>query len=516
MDCFLLTCKKNSHERIMCDKCGIPRYCSDECRRIDASSHESWCRPRMYSIKDFTPVKTSNKILEVGPYGEVQLVQHTGNGKLYVMKTVKKHMAADIIPLKVLYKEVLIHRTLVHPNIVRLIDHFEDTSKLYLILEYVEKGSLFDLIRRKIKLPETEACEIFVQTCSALNYMHENDIIHRDIKPENLLISKDDIVKICDFGWSAQSSENRVTFCGTLDYMSPEMLNSEAHSPKMDIWALGILLYEMLHGAPPYRGKNPKEQHKLISLGNLIIGPHVSHSASQLIRSILQLQAQARPSILDILKSQWVQEFSDVKLQNNWHVSSPKFGEGTIVSVIGKVSIMSFRSKRVTMIECEVLRKCVIYDNTNILMHTPPDEESDLPIFDPDNANIPFTPLYKKLGIDSGRATPISTGQNSAKNSRRGSFVSGPLLSPPSPTFKISQSISPPEVSPVFKELRPPRCPKFEDNVSKSMQYLRPRKKIQKDFVDIALSPEIIPYSQPISSARPKSSFLAKFNQKNN
>lgn len=516
MDCFFTSCRKCSEDQFTCDNCYIPKYCSDQCKKKDITNHERWCRPRMYSLKDFIPVKTSKKILDVGPYGEVQLVQHVTSNKLYVMKTVKKQLAADVIPLKVLFREIMIHKTLIHPNIVRLIDHFEDTSKLYLVLEFVEKGSLFDLIRRKLKLSETEACEIFIQACSALNYMHENDVIHRDIKPENLLISKDDVVKICDFGWSAQNSEKRVTFCGTLDYMSPEMLNSESHSPKMDVWALGVLLYEMLHGTPPFRGKNPKEQYRLIASGSFNMGSHVSRPAAQLIRSILQLRADLRPSIIDILKTQWIQEYSDSKLQSNWRVSSPKLGEGIINSVIGKAATINFRGNRVTMIECEVLRKCVIYDDSNRLMHTPPDEESTLPRFDPNNANIQVTPLYKKLGIDSGRATPINNGPSSARNSRRGSFVGGAILSPPPPVLKMSQSKGTLESSPPLRGPRPPRSPKYEEEVKRSMPLPRPRRKIQKDFDDIHLSPEIIPSTPPANSNRPKSSFLAKFSQKKN
>ena len=315
MDCYNSTCRNISADQYTCDNCYIPKYCSEQCKEKDVKAHAPWCRPRQYFLKDFAPVKNSKKVLEVGTYGEIQLMQHVLTNKLFAIKIIRKSLVSNVIPLRVLFREIMIHKTLIHPNIVRLIDHFEDISKLYIVLEFVEKGSLFDLIRRKIKLSESEACNIFIQTCVGLNFLHQNNIIHRDIKPENLLISKEEVVKICDFGWSAEGNDKRVTFCGTADYMSPEMINHEPHTYKLDIWSLGILLYEMLHGNPPFRAKNPKEQYRMISNNNYTIGPHVSKTAAQLIRSILQLKPDVRPSMVDILSSQWIRDYSESKLQ---------------------------------------------------------------------------------------------------------------------------------------------------------------------------------------------------------
>ena len=235
MDCYNGTCRNPSADQFTCDNCYIPKYCSSQCKEKDLKSHEPWCRPRLYYLKDFVAVKTSKKILDIGTYGEIQLMQHINSNKLFAIKIIRKSLVSNVIPLRVLFREIMIHKTLIHPNIVRLIDHFEDISKLYIVLEFVEKGSLFDLIRRKIKLNESEACDIFIQTCVGLNHLHQNNIIHRDIKPENLLISKEEVIKICDFGWSGDASEKRVTFCGTADYMSPEMINHEPHTTKLDV-----------------------------------------------------------------------------------------------------------------------------------------------------------------------------------------------------------------------------------------------------------------------------------------
>lgn len=519
MECLYSTCRKPADDQFTCDNCYIPKYCSYQCKRKDISSHETWCRPSTYSLKDFIQVKTSRKLLDVGTYGEVQLMQNTSDSKLYALKLIRKSLVSNVIPLKVLFREIMIHKTLVHPNIVRLVDHFEDITKVYLVLEFVEKGSLFDLIRRKIKLSENEACEIFIQTCTGLNYLHQNNIVHRDIKPENLLISKTDTIKICDFGWSAPVSEKRVTFCGTLDYMSPEMINSEPHSIKVDIWALGILLYEMLHGSPPFRGKNPKEQYRMIASGNYTIGSHVSKPAGQLIRSILRLRSEDRPSIIEILRSQWVQEYSESQLQRNWKVNKIGTGDGFIVSIVGKIVNLNFKGKTESMLEAEVLRNCFIYDDCNRIVHSPPEEESLAPRFDPNNTG-PVNSLYKKLGIESGRATPISgrntpvngrgtpsRGHTSRSSSRRGSIVEQLSVQTPRPQLTIkSPERSPRLIKTPIPKQSPPNPPPPEE-------CKKPQKPLS-DFEEISLKPEIIPATIGTIRTKPKSSFLARFKAK--
>jgi len=151
-------------------------------------------------------------------------------------------------------REVEIHKTLKHENIIRLFTSLEDENYIYLVLEYAAQGNLFYTIRNKKRLTEDEAFYYFIQTCAGIYFLHKNGLIHRDIKPENLLIGDQNILKICDFGWCVQSSntEARMTFCGTLEYMAPEMIQNLSHNHNLDIWCLGILLFELVHGGAPF------------------------------------------------------------------------------------------------------------------------------------------------------------------------------------------------------------------------------------------------------------------------
>jgi len=121
---------------------------------------------------------------------------------------------------------------------------------VYFLLEYASNGCLFYYIHCKEGLPELLALRFFYQTSLAVQYLHSLNLIHRDIKPENILLDEDFNAKMCDFGWSCylEDDDYRTSVCGTYEYMSPEILGSRYHTNKIDIWCMGILLYEMLHG----------------------------------------------------------------------------------------------------------------------------------------------------------------------------------------------------------------------------------------------------------------------------
>lgn len=359
MDCKNKYCNNPAIDSKICPSCCKVMYCSDACLKLDWELHKNSCTPHVFILKDLVPIKNSSKsVLGKGAYGEVQLVQHARSKILYALKIIRKDHLNYQAPIEIFLREISIHKSITHPNIARLYDHLEDKHKFYLVLEYVEKGSLYNLIKKKIKLSELEACEIFKQACVGVSFLHENKIIHRDIKSENFLISKDDVVKLCDFGWCAIGIQPRATFCGTADYMAPEMSTSESYNHKVDVWALGILLYELVHGRPPFIAYNVFDKLQEIEAGNLQIRPGLSESLAQLIRAILNKNPEERPEVKDILKHHWFSERISCKFRVGNSVKHPELGDGTVVGTDGMICKIEFGSKVVEMIDNEVQRVC--------------------------------------------------------------------------------------------------------------------------------------------------------------
>lgn len=360
MNCKNKSCTNPANDSKICPQCCKAMYCSDECLKSDRDSHKSSCTPPVFILKDFIPIKNSKSLLGKGAYGEVQLVQHVRSKFLYALKMIRKSSLSYHNPIEIFLREISVHKSLIHPNITRLYDHLEDRHGIYLILEYVEKGNLYGLLKKKIRLQEPEACEIFKQACVGVGFLHNNNIIHRDIKSENLLISRDDIIKLCDFGWCAIGLEPRATFCGTADYMAPEMSQSESYNYKVDIWALGILLYELLHGRPPFISSSLFDKFSEINDGTLSFRSDLSDNARNLILKILTPDPASRPTIKDILKSHWFSEHVSCKLRVGNTVKHPELGEGTVINTEGNVCGIEFAKQTTEMIDTEVLRICEI------------------------------------------------------------------------------------------------------------------------------------------------------------
>ena len=195
-----------------------------------------------------------------------------------------------------------------HPNILKLYQYFEDKDHVYLVLEYAPKGSLANYLRKLYRNPftsslhkqkvlsEKESFVFFIQTCLGLDYLHRNGILHRDLKPENLLLDQNGNVKLCDFGWSIDESVSaRNTICGTLEYMAPEVLDSSSYNEEIDIWSLGMMLYEFFHGRFPEKELDFKAD--------------LSKNAEILVRGLLKRKPGERIDMNGIFESKWVKGF---------------------------------------------------------------------------------------------------------------------------------------------------------------------------------------------------------------
>ena len=247
-----------------------------------------------------------------GAYGAVSLYTHINDiddvHKYYAVKTLnKEHLLSKGGNIETVHKEITLHSQLKHPNIIELYAYYEDNINMYLIMQNAEKGNLFHYIKSKKRLTEKEAMIIFIQVTNAIYFLHSHNLIHRDIKPENILLTNDGVVKVCDFGLCSENSiGNRSTFCGTLEYMAPEILNENSYNTAVDVWSLGVLLYEMLYGESPFKQCKGGFNDRVFSFtnenDNISEQQCVSNDTKQLIQMMLVNNPQKRIKIEDVLK----------------------------------------------------------------------------------------------------------------------------------------------------------------------------------------------------------------------
>eukprot|EP00419_Tripos_fusus_P001028 CAMPEP_0172681272 /NCGR_PEP_ID=MMETSP1074-20121228/17333_1 /TAXON_ID=2916 /ORGANISM="Ceratium fusus, Strain PA161109" /LENGTH=578 /DNA_ID=CAMNT_0013499743 /DNA_START=24 /DNA_END=1757 /DNA_ORIENTATION=- len=243
-----------------------------------------------------------------GSFGVVRRARLRSTGEVYALKTMQKIEVIEDDLIDQVEREIQVQRNLKHENVLRLYTHFEDAETVYLLLEYCAKGSLYQLLRtcRNRRFTEDIARHYFVQVARGLDYLHVQGIVHRDLKPENLLVNSDDVLKIADLGWCAFAGVTRTTFCGTLDYLAPEMIQGRGHNQTLDIWSLGVLLYEMVVGRPPFQSTNHVLLISNILAAELKFPPTVPLGVTELVKRLLQKDPSARFPLADVLSYGWV------------------------------------------------------------------------------------------------------------------------------------------------------------------------------------------------------------------
>ncbi|KAF5386544.1 hypothetical protein D9757_005886 [Collybiopsis confluens] len=207
-----------------------------------------------------------------------------------------------------LYAEIRIHKSLSHPNIVAFQECFEGDENVYMILELCTSGSLMDLLRRRKRLTEPEARFFLVQIIGACHYMHTYQVIHRDLKLGNIFLDAKMNVKVGDFGLAAlieNPGERKKTICGTPNYIAPEVLfdTANGHSFEVDTWSIGVILYTLIIGRPPFQTKEVKAIYKRIRDNEYEFPSErpISAAAQDLIQLILTPNPQERPALLDVV-----------------------------------------------------------------------------------------------------------------------------------------------------------------------------------------------------------------------
>jgi len=263
-------------------------------------------------ITDFEKDKEIGK----GGFGLVWKVIHKKTQKVYCIKVIEKE---GIIKQKLeaqMNREIEIMYILNHPHCLRLKNHFEDDQNFYLVMPLAHKGQLYRVLRKFRKFDERTAAQILRETISALQYLHsfKPPIIHRDIKPENLLLNNGGRVLLADFGWSNFSDGDvRKTFCGTPEYIAPEMLLKKGHDTRVDIWSIGVLMFELLAGYSPFVAKNNQDLYQNIRRLKIQWPKDMPPLAKNLIGKILKLNPLDRPSLQEILDHQWFKQTKIIK-----------------------------------------------------------------------------------------------------------------------------------------------------------------------------------------------------------
>ena len=275
-----------------------------------------------YNLNNFISIFENEKpkIIGGGSFGQVFLVMNTINEKLYAIKHMsKKNLSSKLNSLEGIYKEIYIQSRIDHPNILPILNVKETSTDFHLVLEYASGGSLFQFIRKNKYLDEPLTFSLFIQVVNAVYFLHKNNLIHRDIKPENILLFENNTIKLCDFGWCVKLEEGqqRGTFCGTTEYMSPELVNHEEYSKEIDVWSLGILLYEMVHGYSPFRPDKPdfnaKDVIENIRLHKLQFHKSISEECKELIYHLLDEDPIKRYKVEDIFNSDFVKFYEKRK-----------------------------------------------------------------------------------------------------------------------------------------------------------------------------------------------------------
>lgn len=251
-----------------------------------------------------------------GKFGNVYLAREKETKFVIALKVLfKKQVHAQGIEHQV-RREIEIQSHLRHPNILRMYGYFHDETRIYLILEFAPGGTLFSKLQTQPgnKFPEKQ-CAIYIgMLVSALIYLHERNVIHRDIKPENLLLGHGGELKIADFGWSVhEPTSTRTTLCGTLDYLSPEMVQGQPHTKNVDLWSLGVLAYELLVGRAPFHATGFDDTYNKIMKVRYEVPPEMSRPAAHLISRLLVKQPEQRMPLEHVAIHPWIKLHADSK-----------------------------------------------------------------------------------------------------------------------------------------------------------------------------------------------------------
>jgi len=262
--------------------------------------HPSWNDEMLFSQSPEHKVTADDfellTVIGKGSFGKVMQVKKKDDGKIYAMKVLRKEAIIARKQVAHTKAEKTILQKIQHPFIVRLHFAFQTKDKLYMILDFVNGGELFFHLKKEGRFTEPRVKFYAAQIVSALSHLHSLDIVYRDLKPENILLNSDGYITITDFGLSKEITpdEGTHTFCGTPEYLAPEVLRGQGQGVAVDWWSLGTLIYEMLTGLPPFYSQNINIMYQKILNGELRFPSYVSSEAQSLLEGLLNRDVEKR------------------------------------------------------------------------------------------------------------------------------------------------------------------------------------------------------------------------------
>ncbi|KDO26369.1 AUR protein kinase [Saprolegnia parasitica CBS 223.65] len=295
-------------------------------RQHAANAAKPAAKPGLSSISEThklttAPASAGNNMHQGWKLTDFDIGKPLGRGKFGTVYLARERKSEHIVALKVLQKaqlvknnvehqlrrEIEIQSHLRHKNILRLYGFFHDEKRIYLIIEYAARGELYKELTERGTFSEAVAARYVREIALTLAFMHSKHVIHRDIKPENILIGYNGELKLADFGWSVHApTSRRNTMCGTLDYLAPEMCEHKPHNEMVDVWTLGILMYEFLVGTPPFEAEGHTETYNRILSIDLRFPAHLSTLACDLVRKILRKEPGDRLALDKVVEHPWI------------------------------------------------------------------------------------------------------------------------------------------------------------------------------------------------------------------
>jgi len=258
------------------------------------------------------------KVLGRGAFGKVMQVKHTRTGNIYAMKILKKKQIVSSNQIEHTKAERKILQALQHPFLMKLRFAFQTDSKLYFVIDYYRGGELFFHLKKVTMFSEEQVQFFLGEVALALGHLHSKDIIYRDLKPENILLHQSGHICLTDFGLSKDigpASADAHTFCGTPEYLAPEVIQKQGHGKAVDWWSLGILCFELSTGQPPFYHQNAHIMYRKIRTENVRFPPTMEDKCQDLITQLLNRNPKERlgsgpGDVDDIQKHSWFKKMN--------------------------------------------------------------------------------------------------------------------------------------------------------------------------------------------------------------